>query len=175
VAVSALELVTAIALLAGGPAQAAAPPADPGACVRPAYEHAVACVIDELRARHGLAPLRWSARLATAAGRHSADMVARRYFKHFSAPGVGPAARARRVGYTSATAPTTVGEAAAWAAWGDASVREVVQAWMDSPPHKEVLLLRAARDVGIGSATGLPLRGGGSGVTVTLLVGRRGV
>jgi uncharacterized protein YkwD len=172
--VSALELVTAVSLLLGHPAPAPPPPVDPRACERPAYTQAVACVVNELRAQHGLPPLRWSRRLETAARRHSRDMVARAYFKHFSAPGVGPAARARRAGYTSASTSTTVGEAAAWALWRDAATREVVQAWIESPPHLEVLLLREARDIGIGSRSGLPLREGRvGGVTVTLLVGRR--
>ena len=59
---------------------------------------AIACEIDRVRVSKGLRWLRDNRRLTIAARRHSADMVRRRYFSHYSPAGSSPGDRARRTG-----------------------------------------------------------------------------
>jgi uncharacterized protein YkwD len=47
----------------------------------------------------------------------------------------------------------------------------IVDSWMNSPPHRAILLGRDFRDMGIGIATGTP-SGGADGATFTLDAGR---
>ena len=153
---------------------AAAPAAAPARTVScsSSYAHAVACTVNDQRAAHGLSRLRLHGALGRAAGRHSADMVGRRYFSHRSPSGAGPADRARAAGYPRRRARWTVGEALAWGTGRLGSAQAIVRGWMASPAHRAVVLMRGADHVGVGAASGLPH--GGGGVTVTLLVGSRG-
>ena len=56
---------------------------------------ATLCLLNRVRTRHGLAPLRLNAKLAHAADRHSRDMVRHRYFAHNSRDGRSPFDRVR--------------------------------------------------------------------------------
>ena len=47
-------------------------------------------------------------------------------------------------------------------AWGGAALAEpaaIVRMWMHSPPHRANILSRRFREIGIGVAVGVPLRG----------------
>ncbi|HEX7291127.1 MAG TPA: CAP domain-containing protein, partial [Conexibacter sp.] len=117
------------------------------------------CLMNRTRARFGLRPLRTNRCLHRVAARHAHDMVNRRYFAHTTPNGWDPGRRARASGYVPRRAAWLVGENIAWGVAGAARPRWVVRAWMHSPPHRHNILSRHFRDVGIGVARGVPVRG----------------
>jgi uncharacterized protein YkwD len=134
--------------------------------------HATVCLINGVRRAHGLPSLRLNARLSRAARGHSRDMVRRRYFAHYTPEGLSPAHRVRGTGYLSGHRSWLVGETLAW--WhAPATPAAIVKGWMHSPPHREILLHGAYRDVGIGVALGIPRPVGDRGATYTADFGVR--
>ena len=103
---------------------------------------------------------------------HSADMVRHRYFSHDSLSGAGPADRARRTGYIHGGCSWTVGEVLAWGTARSSTAAAIVRAWLRSPGHRDIILSSRYADAGVGTRAGTPA-GHDSGVTVTVVVGRR--
>jgi len=132
---------------------------------------ATVCLINAERRARGLAPLVANARLGRAARRHAADMVARAYFSHFSPSGDSFADRLRRVGYARGCA-WAGGETLAWGSGSQATPASRVRGWMNSPPHRAILLSAAYREVGIGIRRGSPTNAG-AGATYVGEFGRR--
>jgi uncharacterized protein YkwD len=103
--------------------------------------------MNSVRVANGAPPLRAGSALTRAARAHSADMARRGYFDH------GPfVQRLRRFGVRM----PFVGENLA-AGSGALSPHEVVQMWATSPPHRQNLLDRGFRRVGVGLAGGARL------------------
>lgn len=117
------------------------------------------CLMNHARARAGLAPLHPNQCLHRVAARHAHDMVNRHYFAHTTPNGWDPSRRARASGYVPHAAAWIVGENIAWGVAGAASAGWVFHAWMHSPEHRHNILSRHYRDVGIGVAPGVPVRG----------------
>ena len=111
-------------------------------------ERKVIRFVNRIRARHGLRRLRASRRLARAASVHSGDMLARDFLSHASSDGTGMAQRVRR--YTRAN---WIGENIA-ALSGRATARRTVRMWMQSPPHRAVLMSASGRRIGVGKRRG---------------------
>jgi uncharacterized protein YkwD len=132
---------------------------------------ATLCLINAERRARGLAPLTANARLARAAQRHAADMVARDYFSHFSPSGSSFTDRLRRVGYARQCA-WAGGETLAWGSRTQRSPASRLVAWMQSPPHRAILLSPAYREAGVGIVAGSP-SGAGAGATYVGEFGRR--
>jgi uncharacterized protein YkwD len=134
---------------------------------------ALLCVIGAERGAHGLGPVRQSAQLTLAAQRHAEDMVTRAFFAHVSPGGTTLAQRVRATGYVTSRPTWELGEAIAWAQDPLDTADQLVQAWLNSPPHRAILLDRDYRDVGIGVAPGLTDGSGGPGATAVLDFGFR--
>lgn len=115
-------------------------PANSGAMQAELIEHVNA----ERRAR-GLAPVRLSGSLDKAAQGHACDNAKRQSISHVSSDGSQLQNRLRRAGYAYRTAAENTGR-------GFASGQRAVQWWMNSPKHKQNILLGPAREVGIGIA-----------------------
>jgi uncharacterized protein YkwD len=145
------------------------------ATVRPAL-NATLCLLNRIRARAGLPPLRLSRRLTRAARGHSREMVRRHYFGHVSARGASPFQRMFAVHYLRRRASWTAAENIAWGGGSLAQPFAIVRAWMHSAPHRANILSRRFRDIGIGIAPGFPLRSrrlaGLAGATYTTDFGR---
>lgn len=166
----ALLLVSLAALAISSPALAT-----PGACsashaqVRKATlrqaRNATLCLLNRVRAAHGLRPLRLNAKLSHAARRHSRDMVRHRYFAHDSRNGRSPFQRMRATHYVPRDASWWLGENIGWGSGTLAEPSAMVRAWMHSPPHRANILSRHFRDIGIGVAAGAPVGGGGATYT----------
>lgn len=129
------------------------------------------CLLNAERRKHGLAKLRENEKLRVAAERHSEDMEQRHYFDHVTPGGVGHLARVRSSGYLRDTRSWSVGENIAWGSGRLATPRAIVRSWMQSPGHRENILSRRYRDIGIGLASGTPQ--GGDGATYTTNFGAR--
>lgn len=105
-------------------------------------EYAVVRAMNSVRAANGLPPLRIGRALTRAARAHSVDMVRRGYFDH------GPfVQRLRRFGVRA----SYVGENLASGST-PLSAAAIVQMWIASPPHRQNLLDRSFRRVGVGVA-----------------------
>jgi uncharacterized protein YkwD len=133
---------------------------------------ATLCLMNAQRRKHGLPPLASSAVLARASLGHSTDMVRRAYFSHATPEGKSVVDRLRAARYISKPRGWTVGENIAWGSGPLGSPRAIVQAWMDSPGHRENLLSPRYSAVGLGIAFGRP-GDPSSGATFTTCFGRR--
>jgi uncharacterized protein YkwD len=114
------------------------------------------CLLNEERARRGLAGLRPELRLELASQKHSSDMVRRRFFEHATPEGVDPQARMLATGYPANNGFT--GENIAWGGGAESSPVEIVDSWMHSPPHRENILRPGFTEVGLGVAMGAPTK-----------------
>jgi uncharacterized protein YkwD len=113
-------------------------------------ERKVIRLVNQIRGRRGLRRLKVSPALATAAGVHSGDMVARDFFSHASSDGTSMATRVH-----SYTGARWVGENLAIVTRRRrADAQRVVRMWMNSPGHRKVLLARSSRRIGVGKCTG---------------------
>jgi uncharacterized protein YkwD len=107
---------------------------------------ALLCLINLHRLARDLPLLRQNARLRRAARRHSQDMLRRSYFDHQGPAGPSLVDRLRRVGYWPASASENIGLGS-----GPLSTPTAMTlAWMDSDGHRENILERKYRDIGIG-------------------------
>lgn len=97
------------------------------------------------RKAYGLSALKLSAKLDKAAQGAACDNAKRQSISHVSSDGGTLKTRLRKVGYGFRTAAENTGR-------GFASGARAVEWWMHSPHHKDNILLRKARDVGIGIA-----------------------
>ena len=104
---------------------------------------AVLAAVNAQRKAHGRGPLVRDASIDAAAHGHACWMAARNNLTH-SGNG-GPKRRMRSAGCKA----RLTGEAIAM---GQRNAAEAVQAWMESPPHKTILLLSKAKRVGLGIA-----------------------
>jgi uncharacterized protein YkwD len=101
--------------------------------------------INAARARAGVPPLRVAAPLQRAARSHSNAMLRSGSFTHGDWY-----RRLRRHGVRG----RTLGENIAWGVGLDGSADAIVQMWLESPPHRQTMLRRGFRYVGVGVANG---------------------
>jgi uncharacterized protein YkwD len=113
---------------------------------------AMLCAINQARAANGLGALGGERHLRKAAHGHARDMVRHRYFAHQRAGGPSFGARLRHAGWHGRAA----GEAIAWGCGSSATVASTVRAWLNSPPHRAILLSGTYRQAGIGIAGHAP-------------------
>lgn len=131
---------------------------------------AILCLVNRARAARGIRAVRLSSELGLAARRHSGDMVARKYFGHESPGGDNLADRVRRSGYAASHPGFSAGEALAWGTFASPDV--LMQALLQSPVHRAIVLDRSARDVGLGLTLGAPQAGvTDPSATLTLVTG----
>ncbi|MBL9051930.1 MAG: CAP domain-containing protein [Tabrizicola sp.] len=97
------------------------------------------------RKARGLPALVLSAKLDKAAQGHACDNAKRKSISHTSSDGGTLKTRLRRAGYSFRTAAENTGR-------GFASGARAIEWWMHSPKHKDNILLRKAREVGVGIA-----------------------
>ena len=140
-----LMLGLALAVSARAGANAITPPerlASVGVTTPRPGELAIVRVMNTVRATNGVPPLRIGPALSRAARAHSVDMVRRGYFDH------GPfVQRLRRFGVRA----PYVGENLA-SGTRPLSAAAIVQMWIASPPHRQNLLDRGFRRIGVGVA-----------------------
>jgi uncharacterized protein YkwD len=115
-----------------------------------ALEAGVLVRVNEIRAQHGLVPLRLSIGLTEAATAHSEQMAADGYFDHASADGtafwkrIGRWYGPRERGYWS------VGENLLWSS-PEVGPGAALRTWMSSPEHRANILDAKWREIGISS------------------------
>lgn len=102
-------------------------------------------ILNETRARHGLAPATPNARLAAAAQAHADDMARQGYFSHDSLDGRSYIDRMRAAGHSSCYPVENL-------AMGQATEAQAVAEWMTSAGHRRNLLLSGQVEYGLGRA-----------------------
>lgn len=110
------------------------------------------------RAEIGIAPLRESELLRTSAQMKAEEMAQLGYFAHASPRGESPWEWFKRAGYQYTYAGENL-------AMDFSNAEEAVEAWMESPRHRENMLNPKYRDIGIAVTTGTV-----NGNAVTLVV-----
>ena len=135
--VPALVIVVVVALIAVSSVFAASP--------APRSEEALLREMNLARTSRGLRPLRFDAKLHSAARAHSREMLRYGYFGH--------GAFGRRLS-SFGVRSAWVGENLAWGrgVYGRAST--IVREWLQSPEHRANLLRPGFQRVGVGSITG---------------------
>jgi uncharacterized protein YkwD len=134
----------------------------------PNVRTALRCLVNAERQRHGLPTLHSSSRLNAAADRHSADMVTRGYFAHVTPEGRSVTDRVRATGYLGGSGDWKLGEDIGWGTGSASTPDSIFQAFMNSPPHRRVILSPEFHEIGVGVAPGVPVAGQGSGATFVL-------
>jgi len=114
------------------------------------------CLINHQRALAGLSALRENSTLDSVAQAKSDDMVARDYFDHTSPDGVTAASRVLNSGYVPNGSSYSIGENIAFGTETLGTPAQIVQAWMQSPGHRENILDPSYRDTGLGVAPAAP-------------------
>jgi uncharacterized protein YkwD len=116
--------------------------------------HAVICLINEMRRRHGLHHLSSMRSLNESGKRHSSYMRRHACFSH-QCPGEGNlVSRITATSYLPCGCTWFVGENIAEATSAGAAPTAIVKDWMRSPPHREMILSRSLDDVGVGVVWG---------------------
>ena len=104
-------------------------------------EHEAIEALNEVRRSHGVRPLRAADGLNRSSGRYARRMIEGDFFGHAARIDVDG-------GFRSA------GETIAWHSGWDAQPRKTIHRWMNSPPHRAVLLSSRFNWVGMGLARG---------------------
>jgi uncharacterized protein YkwD len=111
-------------------------------------ESQLAQQINAVRHGYGLKPLKVSVKLASAAASHSREMGADGYFEHESFDSTPFWKRVARWYPSRGWRSWSVGENLLYRS-PDVTAESSVAMWMSSPPHRENLLSRTWREIGI--------------------------
>ena len=116
------------------------------------YEQQLLSLVNKQRDRNGLAALRLNTKLVDSARAHSADMGEQKYFSHDSPNGETWSSRIVRYGYTpEGYSVWKAGENIYYGGGLYSSPVAVMQAWMKSAAHRQVILTKTFRDIGVGA------------------------
>jgi uncharacterized protein YkwD len=108
--------------------------------------------LNRVRTGGGLKPLRTSPSLRTAARVHTRSMLNAGFFGHESPDGTSFSDRIRRYYSSRGWQTWSVGETlVATEGQSSTDAAEVVSAWLDSSPHREIILSPSFRDIGVGA------------------------
>jgi len=138
-------------------------------------QSALLAQINNLRAAHGLARLRLSPKLSTAANGHSSQMARLGFFSHNSANGASFSQRIAQFYPSRGFHSWAVGENLVWGGPDIGPVR-ALRLWLSSPPHRANLLAARWREIGLGavhSSSAPGVYGGRAATIVTADFGAR--
>jgi uncharacterized protein YkwD len=138
-----------------------------------ALELGIVGKINAQRTARGLRPLRVSRGLTAAAGSHSRQMGQLGYFEHESAGGQAFWKRIARF-YPARRGYWSVGENIFWES-PDTTASSAVHEWMTSPPHRQNILAREWREIGVAAVHFDSAPGAFGGRPVTIVTADFGV
>ena len=181
-AVLAAVLSACLATLAAGSAGAATPALScPDANLRPTatdvptINAATLCLVNRLRAAHGMRPLRSNRELGHVAASQVNSMVRWNYFADIRPSGQTPLSLVAVTRYPAHAASFAVGQNIAWGTGGLMTPTRIVAEWMASRPHREIMLSGEYRDAGVAVTPTVPavLHAGSPGATYAIEFGVR--
>jgi len=111
-------------------------------------ETGVLSQLNEIRAAHGLKPLRLNARLSAAAAQHSREMGTAGYFEHESRDGTAFWKRIDRFYASGGYGYWSVGENLLWSS-PEVDAEGALDLWMHSPEHRANILTARWREIGV--------------------------
>ena len=140
-----------------------------------ALEAGILAELNDVRAAHGLRPLKVSSRLTAAARQHTFEMLADGYFEHESVGRVAVLEAGRAV---LPAGPAATGWSARTCSGARPSLaaKKAVELWMGSPGHRKNILTPSWREIGISavySSTSTGAYGGGAVTVITTDFGVR--
>ena len=107
----------------------------------------IAARVNAHRQSRGRDALKRSRKLDNAASRHAKDMARKGYFSHRSPDGSLPRARTQRAGYRACLVAENI-------SYRWRTPEQVVAGWINSPKHRQIMLLRDVSEFGVGYAKG---------------------
>ncbi|HTY96941.1 MAG TPA: CAP domain-containing protein [Solirubrobacteraceae bacterium] len=130
---------------------------------------ATLCLINRERIQNGERPLVENQHLLASAQGHSEDMVSRDYFSHTTPTGEAFDTRILATGYVRSDQLYELGENIDCATLTLATPAATVNAWMNSPEHRENILNGEYRETGMGVVAAAPayFAGDQAGATYT--------
>jgi uncharacterized protein YkwD len=140
-----------------------------------AVDAATLCLINRLRHVHGVGSLRANRELRRVAASQVVTMVRRDYFADVRPTGQTPLSLVAITRYPAHAAEFAVGQNIAWGTGSDTTPAHIVEEWMASPPHREIMLSGEYRDAGVAVTPAVPtiLGAGGHGATYAIEFGVR--
>jgi uncharacterized protein YkwD len=142
-----------------------------------AVDDATMCLMNQVRVAHHLRPLHANRALSRVATGQARDMVRGRYFADQSLSGQSPLTRIMASNYPVRVASVHLltAQNIGWGTGPNATPAGIVRAWMQSPPHRRIILTGAYRDAGVGVALNIPsgVSGGLFGATYAVEFGAR--
>jgi uncharacterized YkwD family protein/spore coat assembly protein SafA len=111
------------------------------------YTNEVVKLVNQERARAGLAPLKENWELSRVARYKSEDMIAKNYFSHTSPTYGSPFQMMKDFGISYQAAGENI-------AAGQRTPQEVVQAWMNSEGHRKNIMSPTFTEIGVGYVKG---------------------
>ncbi len=140
----------------------------PGPQLRPKVAaKAVRCLVDRERRSRGIAELGTQPELKNSAKDHTHRMLVNSCFSHQCPGEPDLVARTTAAQYLPCGCSWTVAENLAWGLRQYSSPAAMVDAWMQSPPHRETLLLERLNDIGVAVRDGRPGNRSARGSTYT--------
>jgi uncharacterized protein YkwD len=162
------------------PAGAAHPPCRdaqlrPTAADLARIEAATLCEVNHVRAASRLRGLHSSSPLQGVARGQARDMVRGDYFGDLSLAGQTPLQRILATRYPARAQRLSTAQNIGWGTGALATPAGMVRAWMQSPPHREIMLTAGYRDIGVGVTPAAPssLSEGLAGATYTIEFAQR--
>jgi uncharacterized protein YkwD len=134
----------------------------PGADVRPSAANsaavgaATACLINGVRVANRLRPLHVNRYLQGVASGQVGEMVRWNYFADVGPSGRTPGKLIASTRYALRAANLSTAQNIGWATGAYSTPASMVATWMDSPPHRAVILAGDFHDIGVGVAPRLP-------------------
>ncbi|UOQ95290.1 CAP domain-containing protein [Halobacillus shinanisalinarum] len=130
-----------------GSTEASPAPSEVEANATSSYEEEVVQLVNEERAKEGLAPLEMHNRLSDLARMKSQDMADKGYFSHTSPTYGSPFDMMKQYDFSYSTAGENI-------AAGQRTPQEVVEGWMNSPGHRENIMNESFTHIGVGYVEG---------------------
>lgn len=121
----------------------------------------IAAGLNSSRRANGLNQLAFDRKLSIAAQGHACDMTQNDFFSHVGSDGSDVKARTRAAGHDDCFVGENI-------AWGFPRASQIVDGWMNSPGHRQNMLLQGVTKFGIGITKGA----GSKGPNWVLLVAR---
>src|SRR2546421_1094414 len=171
VTVRGARIVVAVALIALLGALAAPTARSGKAATRvtlTSLESGVLSELNQIRAQHGLQPLKISARLTAASAQHSREMGTAGYFEHNSNDGTAFWKRIGRWYGSTGYGYWSVGENLLWSS-PDVDAHQALELWMNSPEHRANILTPRWREIGISAQHYATAPGTYKGLEVTII------
>lgn len=112
----------------------------------PRLQKSIRCLVNRERAKRDIHNLKQNRLLQRSADWQAQDMFEHHYFAHERPLGPLFADRVTDFGYGDTSTNFEVGENIGWSSTAIATPEKMVKLWMESPPHREILLAKEYRD-----------------------------